>query len=214
MNIPKSLKKPKVIVILSSWSSGSTAMTGFFDRCGGHSCPPHFQTNDQRTPTAYENTDYVDALHKFIDTDSKDSLFAKKGDIKKFLEFFEQWFTSQVMIARNIGKQFLVLKHPLQIFVLEEIESYFDPKYIVLTRSLEKIEQTRGRRNWPEVFGKKGASILYDEINTYFKKKQKPFFPIEYESFLKKEQLRKEMLEFCELKISAEKLQEAEDWLR
>ncbi len=214
MNIPKSSKKPKVIVILSSWSSGSTAMTGFFDRCGGHSCPPHFQTNDQRTPTAYENTDYVDALHKFIDTDSKDSLFAKKGDIKKFLEFFEQWFTSQVMIARNIGKQFLVLKHPLQIFVLEEIESYFDPKYIVLTRSLEKIEQTRVRRNWPEVFGKKGASILYDEINTYFEEKEKPFFPIEYESFLKKEQLRKEMLEFCELKISAEKLQEAEDWLR
>ena len=186
MNIPKSLKKPKVIVILSSWSSGSTAMTGFFDRCGGHSCPPHFQTNDQRTPTAYENKDYVDALHNFIDTDSKESLFAKKGDIKKFLGFFEQWFTSQVTISRNIGKQFLVLKHPLQIFVLEEIESYFDPKYIVLTRSLEKIEQTRVRRNWPEVFGKKGASILYDEINTYFEKKQNLFFQSSTNHFLKK----------------------------
>ena len=214
MNAPKSSKKPKVIVILSSWSSGSTAMTGFFDRCGGHSCPPHFQTNDQRTPTAYENINYVDALHKFIDTDSKDSLFAKKGDIKKFLEFFEQWFPSQVTICKNLGKQFLILKHPLQIFVLGEIESYFEPKYIVLTRSFEKIEQTRVRRNWPEVFGKKGASILYKEINTYFEKKEKPFFPIEYESFLKKEQLRKEMLEFCELKIAAEKLKEAEDWLR
>ena len=169
-------KKPKVIVILSSWSSGSTAMTGFFDRCGGHSCPPHFQTNDQRTPTAYENKDYVDALHKFIDTDSKESLFTQKGDIKKFLEFFEQWFTSQVTISRNIGKQFLILKHPLQIFVLDQIEPYFEPKYVVLTRSLEKIEQTRVRRNWAEVFGKKGASILYDEINTYFKKKTKTFF--------------------------------------
>ena len=207
-------KKPKVIVILSSWSSGSTAMTGFFDRCGGHSCPPHFQTNDQRTPTAYENKDYVDALHKFIDTDSRESLFTQKGDIKKFLGFFDQWFSSQVTISRNIGKQFLILKHPLQIFVLDQIESYFEPKYIVLTRSIEKIEQTRVRRNWPEVFGKKGASILYDEINTYFEKKQKPFFPIEYESFLKKEQLRKEMLEFCELEISAEKLKEADDWLR
>ena len=207
-------KKPKVVVILSSWSSGSTAMTGFFDRCGGHSCPPHFQTNDQRTPTAYENKDYVDALHKFIDTDSKESLFTQKGDIKTFLGFFEQWFTSQVKISRNIGKQFLILKHPLQIFVLDQIEPYFEPKYIVLTRSLEKIERTRVRRKWAEVFGKKGASILYDEINTYFKKKQKPFFPIEYEQFLTNENIRKELLAFCELEISAEKLKEGEDWLR
>ena len=159
-------------------------MTGFFDRCGGHSCPPHFQTNDQRTPTAYENKDYVDALHKFIDTDSKESLFTQKGDIKKFLEFFEQWFTSQVTISRNIGKQFLILKHPLQIFVLDQIEPYFEPKYIVLTRSLEKIERTRVRRNWPEVFGKKGASILYSEINTYFEKKNKNlFFQLNTSSF-------------------------------
>ena len=207
-------KKPKVIVILSSWSSGSTAMTGFFDRCGGHSCPPHFQTNDQRTPTAYENKDYVDALHKFIDTDSKESLFTQKGELKEFLRFFEQWFTSQVTISRNIGKQFLILKHPLQIFVLDQIEPYFEPKYIVLTRSLEKIEQTRVRRNWPEVFGKKGASILYNEINTYFEKKQKPFFSIEYEKFLTNENIRKELLAFCELVISAEKLKEGEDWLR
>tara|TARA_X000000950_G_C13879886_1_gene646444 strand:+ start:295 stop:867 length:573 start_codon:yes stop_codon:yes gene_type:complete len=189
-------------------------MTGFFDRCGGHSCPPHFQTNDQRTPTAYENKDYVDALHKFIDTDSKGPLFTQKGDVKEFLGFFEQWFTSQVTISRNIGKQFLILKHPLQIFVLDQIEPHFEPKYIVLTRSLEKIEQTRVRRNWPEVFGKKGASILYSEINTYFEKKQKPFFPIEYEQFLTNEKNRKELLIFCELEISTEKIKEGEDWLR
>ena len=212
MNAPKSSKKPKVIVILSSWSSGSTAMTGFFDRCGGHSCPPHFQTNDQRTPTAYENKDYVDALHKFIDTDSKDSLFAKKEILKSF-RIFEQWFPSQVTISRNLGKQFLVLKHPLQIFVLEEIESYFDPKYIVLTRSLEKLNRP--------VFEETGRKYLAKKEHRFFTmksihtlKKNKNLFPIEYESFLKKEQLRKEMLEFCELKIPAEKLKEAEDWLR
>ena len=207
-------KKPKVVVILSSWSSGSTAMTGFFDRCGGHSCPPHFQTNDQRTPTAYENKDYVNALHKFISTDSEESLFTQKGDVKTFLRFFKQWFVSQVTISRNIGKQFLILKHPLQIFVLEQIEPHFEPKYIVLTRSLEKIEQTRVRRNWPEVFGKKGASILYNEIDTYFDKKQKPFFSIEYEQFLTDEKTRKELLAFCELEIPAEKLKAGEDWLR
>ncbi len=207
-------KKPKVIVILASWSSGSTAMTGFFDRCGGHSCPPHFQTNDQRTPTAYENKDYLSALHKFIDTDSKKTLFAKKGDIREFLNFFDPWFASQVTISKNIGKEFIILKHPLQIFVLDQIEPNFEPKYIVLTRSLEKIEQTRIRRKWPEVFGKKGASILYNEINTYFEKKEKPFFPIEHESFLKKAELRKELLEFCELEVPTEKLREGEDWLR
>ena len=179
-------KQPKVIVILSSWSSGSTAMTGFFDRCGGHSCPPHFQTNDQRTPTAYENKDYVDALHKFIDTDSKESLFTQKGDIKKFLGFFDQWVSSQVTISKNIGQQFLILKHPLQIFVLDQIESYFEPKYIVLTRSIEKIEQTRVRRNWPKYSAKKEHRFFTMKSIHTLKKNKNLFFQSSTNHFLKK----------------------------
>ena len=207
-------KKPKVIVILSSWSSGSTAMTGFFDRCGGHSCPPHFQTNDQRTPTAYENKEYVDALHALIDTNSSDTLFKQRSDINTFSKFFIPWFNAQVTISKNIGKQFLILKHPLQIFVLNLIETHCEPKYIVLTRDFKKIEQTRLRRNWPEIFGEKGASILYEKINTYFEHTKKPFFSIEYETFRKKHEMRRKLLAFCELDISAEKLIEAEDWIK
>ena len=207
-------KKPKVIVILSSWSSGSSAMTGFFDRCGGHSCPPHFQTNDQRTPTAYENKDYVDALHELIDTNSKNSLFKQKGDIKRFSKFFIPWFDTQATISKNVGKQFLILKHPLQIFILNHIDTHCDPKYIVLTRDLKKIEQTRLRRNWPEIFGEKGALFLYEKINSYFKSTRKPHFQIEYEAFRTKHKSREELLAFCELEVSKKKLTEAEDWIK
>ena len=45
----------KTIVILSSFSSGSTALAGFLERCGAHTCPPHMITSDKRTPLSYEN---------------------------------------------------------------------------------------------------------------------------------------------------------------
>lgn len=44
----------KNIVIIASWSSGSTAITGYLDKCGAYSCPPHLNTVDERTPNSYE----------------------------------------------------------------------------------------------------------------------------------------------------------------
>ncbi len=40
----------KSILILSSWGTGSTAVTGYLDKLGAYSCAPHFHTNDEKTP--------------------------------------------------------------------------------------------------------------------------------------------------------------------
>ena len=57
----------KTIVIIASWGSGSTAVTGFLDKCGAYSCPPHLHTIDERTPSSYESLAYGKELAKLFD---------------------------------------------------------------------------------------------------------------------------------------------------
>ena len=146
----------KTILILCPWSSGSTAVAGFLDRCGGHTCPPHFSTNDPKTPNPYESLALRNALHNLIDIETP--TFEQKGTEAVFEKFFSKWIEEQKTLAQNIGKTFLVLKHPLKIFALHIIEKYIDAKFLVVTRPLEKIEQTRIRRKWPDVYGKKRSN--------------------------------------------------------
>ena len=73
----------KNIVIIASWSSGSTAITGYLDKCGAYSCPPHFNTNDERTPNSYEPLAYRNELSKLFDEFS----FQEKGDVRDFINF-------------------------------------------------------------------------------------------------------------------------------
>ena len=189
-------KKPKVIVILSSWSSCSTAMTGFFDRCGGHSCPPHFQTNDQRTPTAYENKDYVDALHKFIDTDSKESLFTQRGDIKKFCSWTMVYLTGNNF--QKYRKAVFNSKTPSSDFCSRPDWAILWTKVYRLDPQPWKNRTDPGSKNWSRYLAKKEHRFF--TWNQYILWKQK-LFPIEYEQFLTNEKIRKELLAFCELEI-------------
>ena len=61
----------KAVVIIASWSSGSTAVTGYLDKCGAYSCPPHLNTIDKRTPNSYESIEYGTELAKLFEGDRK-----------------------------------------------------------------------------------------------------------------------------------------------
>ena len=73
----------KTILILCPWSSGSTAVAGFLDRCGGHTCPPHFSTNDPKTPNPYESLALSNSLKKLIDIETPT---LSKKELKLFLK--------------------------------------------------------------------------------------------------------------------------------
>ena len=200
----------KTILILCSWSSGSTAVAGFLDRCGGHTCPPHFSTSDPKTPNPYESLALRNALHELIDIETPK--FQQKGSEKAFEQFFCKWIGEQKQLAKNIGKTFLVLKHPLKIFALGIIERYVDAKILIVRRPLQEIEQTCIRRKWPDVYGKKGASIIYEKIDDYLKDKQ-DFLSINYDDFLRKETQREQIMKYFELSPSDDQRKTANDWL-
>ena len=200
----------KTILILCPWSSGSTAVAGFLDRCGGHTCPPHFSTNDPKTPNPYESLALRNALHNLIDIESP--TFEQKGAEVVFEKFFSKWIEEQKTLAKNIGKTFLVLKHPLKIFALHIIEKYIDPHFLVVTRPIEEIEQTRIRRKWPDVYGRKGAILIYKKIDEYFSRNQK-FLKIEYDDFRHNDMQHKLVIDFFELNPTESQRKSAKQWL-
>ena len=79
--------------------------------------------------------------------------------------FFPGWIQTHMQIAAGIGKKALVIKHPLTMFVIKEIEPFLtNPRYIVLKRPLEEIENSRLRRKMATFYGKEGAAVIYDKI--------------------------------------------------
>lgn len=57
----------RYLIVLGPWGSGSTAVTGILDHLGAFTCPPHFATNDPRTPSAYEPVQLRNILLRHID---------------------------------------------------------------------------------------------------------------------------------------------------
>ena len=200
----------KTILILTSWSSGSTAISGFLNHCGGYNCPPYVMTNDQATPNAFEPIQYKEALGDCID----ESTLKLHGSTDKFKIFFQTWIKEQSLLAKKNKKTFIVLKHPLQTFLLPLIQTIIDPILIVVTRPFENIEKTRMRRVWPEVYGEKGARIIYNTIYSYLHNKGCSYFVIPFEKFRKDDNLQKQLLNFCEIKPNANEIYKAKEWLR
>ena len=120
-----------------------------------------------------------------------------------------------MQIAAGIGKKALVIKHPLTIFALKAIKPFLtNPRYIVLKRPLQEIENSRLRRKWAPVYGKDGAAVIYEKIANTTEQLNLSTFEITYDDFRKNENARLAMTNFCKLEILDKKLQEAKNWIR
>ena len=62
------------------------------------------------------------------------------------------------------------------------------------------------------MYGKKGASIIYEKIDDYLKDKQ-DFLSINYDDFLRKETQREQIMKYFELSPSDDQRNTANDWL-
>ena len=78
-------------------------------------------TRDKRTPVSYENILLKTNIEKNFEFDRKENLLEQKKSFKTFNEFFKSWYQTQKRICSGIGKTFMVIKHPLLIFAIEDI---------------------------------------------------------------------------------------------
>ncbi|WP_323705816.1 hypothetical protein [Thiorhodovibrio frisius] len=108
------------LVVLGAFSSGTTALTGYLERLGAYSCPPHLQLNDPMTPSSYEPTALRAALLEAVD-EQQLCRRAQRGE--GFADWFQSWWQDQCAQARSNASTQLVLKHPLLAFVINSGDS-------------------------------------------------------------------------------------------
>jgi hypothetical protein len=128
--------------------------------------------------------------------------FYYKVDPVIFLNGFKSWFTQQIDAAKANGSSKIILNHPLSAFLLHEICQVVDPVFIVVTRPLEKIEQTRIRQGLEASHGKDGAKIIYERIYDYLHETEKVFLAFAFRNFAASDELRYQVLDFCGLDVS------------
>lgn len=197
------------IIIVASYGTGSSALTGFLDYCGAHTCPPHQGSRDKRTPTTFEPLAYADALRKLF----YEPTLTQQGTVEEFETFFRVFWQEELQRALDNGCNHIVLKHPLQILILDYLQNYINPKYLFLTRPMQEIERSRLRRRWHPIYGASGAVKLQKIASEFMIKNSCPYLSVPYRSLLTDRAFRQTILDYCGLKPTVDMLKCAERWL-
>ncbi|MCP4598618.1 hypothetical protein [Neptuniibacter sp.] len=200
----------QVVVVLSSYSTGSTALVGYLDRLGGYTCPPHQMTNDERTPNSYEPKALQVRLTRSVD----EFTFRSKKKAAFFSEWFSRWITQEQEKAAELGLQYIVLKHPLLAFFIEEINELCSPKFVVITRPASKIEATRLRRGWHKSYGQVGANVIYPMVYSKLAEHGLNALCISFESFAADTEIRQKLMDWLSISPTGQQIEDAEGWLR
>lgn len=199
-----------VICVLGSWSSGTTAVTGYLTRAGAYSCPPHVMTNDERTPDSHESIEYARQLRSII----HENTFVETGDRKLFMAEFTKWIEAQKEKAFQHGATHLILKHPLAAFLIKEIHAVCAPQFLVVTRPFTAIEDTRKRRQWMQSYGAAGAQKVYSAAFSGLISLQVSYQAVAFHDFLNSQACRRNLVQCLGLSPAESQLVAAESWLK
>jgi hypothetical protein len=184
----------KVIFIAGSYGSGTSAITGILDKMGVSSLPPHFLTNDYRTPNSFESIAFRDLVISFADETTLTKNMSKAAE-------FIQGLKKLVQQGNGGTADAVVLKMPLASICITQIIEAVDPYIIMVHRPIEEIEASRIRRGWDSAcFGAAGAQVIYSRLITELMQMKKSYLAISYHDLQKDP--RREMLRvtnFCDL---------------
>lgn len=200
----------KTLIVLGNWSSGSTAVTGYIERLGAYTCPPHVATRDERTPNSHESRPFRNALAACVDELTLKQIAPKT----QFAQWFGPWLEQERAKARAVGAEVIALKHPLAGFFIPELVQVCDPEFLVVTRQFAAIEKTRVRRRWAPVYGAQGAKVVYSSLFSALMQAKKSYYAIAYEEFLASSARRAELRAYLPEPLRNADISAAEGWIR
>jgi hypothetical protein len=156
----------KLLLIAGPWGSGTTAVAGLVERLGVAGFGPYFQSYDERTPNTYELLPFRELIRRYVTIPTLSYDPGRLAELEKDLLAFRHQIERQQFGAYDpAGGQPIFLKYPPSALVLPQLCRVFDTRMISIMRPLSQIEQTRLRRDWPPVFGKMGAIVLYRHLS-------------------------------------------------
>lgn len=189
------------ILVLSSWFSGSSAVVDYLERVGGHICRPLTENDGSWSFNPYESADFRAMVMSSID----EATLERRLDRDVFLEVFQDWLEVEEAKAEKDGSEFLVLHHPMAIFLLGEILSIPNVIPLVVTRPLRAIEKFREESDWHSHCNEPGAWKIYRRIYDALHGYTISYFTISYRDFANSQKSRWLMLDYCGIDISNEK---------
>jgi hypothetical protein len=200
----------QTVIVVGSWSSGTTAVTGYLSRLGGYTCPPTIQTSDPRTPDSHESVEFRHAVADVHD----EMTLSRIGEPADFAQWFAPWLSQQHKRAALNGGKFVLLKHPLSALVLAEIQKICSPRIVVVTRPYAAIENTRQRRGWGPSYGIAGAKVIYSRAFSTLIEQGISFMSVDFNDFRTSKAAREELTQYCGL-VPSERAEAAADaWVK
>jgi len=170
----------KVIVVLGSWGSGTSAVIGALERLGCHICPPHFKTNDSRTPNSFESLSLRSVI---IPNFNEYDLHFSGPDRGLISGILKDWATAEQNTAGARAR--LAVKLPHLCFFIPDMVAAWDPVFIMIERPADEIEASRLRRGWPPHLGAQGAVAAYAAAERDLKTLKQEYLKISYADLTK-----------------------------
>jgi glycosyltransferase involved in cell wall biosynthesis len=213
------LARLKLILICGPWGSGTSAIAGMLERMGTFGVGPYFQTNDPATPNSYESIPFSETIRYALGYTSQRTFpFAASSPtaVQCGLRLLQKRIEQQEFGPYDLHfPKPIFAKYPLSALVISQICEVFDTKLIYVMRSLEDIERTRLRRNWPAYYGAEGASMIYGHMSTALKDREKQTMTIDYKQLLASPMVYvRDIARFVGLELSAEELRRATDFIK
>ncbi len=198
----------KVIFVAGSYGSGTSALAGALDKMGVGSLPPHFRTNDPRTPNSFESIAFKSLVLSYAD---EATMQVNPGKEKPFV----QGLRKLVADADPGPANAVMLKFPLASICLPQIIEAVDPCIVLVHRPFEEIEASRIRRNWPPHLGAAGAKTIYLKLFADTILQKKSYLALSYRDLQEdgRRQLQR-IMDFCGLEVGRQQVDNASRFIR
>ncbi|MEO8300172.1 MAG: hypothetical protein ABI608_00185 [Rhizomicrobium sp.] len=178
-------RKIKLVLVCGAWGGGTSAVAGVVAKLGAQGFGPYHHTNESRTPVSFEFLVFRDIVLRFV---SEKTLELKPGAAEGAPAVLRRFH-------REIGRQKygfydrdgtipVLFKYPLSALLIPQICEVFDTRLVYVMRSLEDIERTRLRRNWPDQYGRHGAEVIYRALHDFERLSSHPIHILRYADFL------------------------------
>jgi hypothetical protein len=149
------------IVVAGSYCGGTSAVAGVVAALGADALPPFWEVDDPETPCTWESRAWRDLLRDLID----EATLAPKPENREVAIAKLRGFAER---ARSSARPPIVLKHPLAALLLDAIDAAFAPKFLLVFRPLDDVEDSRKRRGWSARLGAQAAQTLYGRMMSFF----------------------------------------------
>lgn len=196
-----------IVVVLGPWGSGTSAAVGALEMMGCYICPPHFKTNDPRTPNSFEPLSLRNVIIPNFD---EPGLCFSGPDRGAMAGLFKDWLAHE----KKMSDKPMAVKLPHLCFFVPDIVVAWSPVFIMIERPIEEIEASRARRLWPLHLGAPGAEACYSSAHRDLKALNQDFLTVSYADLTKNsEHAIDQIARWAGLSPGAEAKAAVADWI-